>query len=280
MVDTLTLVHFLLLGFAVVASFRFPLIAPSMVLTSIGLAHYIGLIDLIGIITLVVFYSLAWYLPKTETLNVWLRRAVHGCFILMCIGLAAHVFPGFNKYVVFQNLQKSDLSIPYSLILSIDKVHIFFAVLMAVRTFHTSYVINNRVAQYLILTVILLGLLQYASIPIGLMKFDFGLPQWTPIWAFSNLLFTSAAEEAFFRHYLQRRLHKRMPPALTIIIVGVLFGLAHFAGGPIFMILAALAGIGYGTIYYLTGGKLLAAILIHFGFNLTHLILFSYPLPL
>ncbi len=281
MLDILTITHFIVMGFAVIASFRFPLISPTLVLVLIGLGHYIGFLEPVGIAVLIAFYALAWYLPKTDQhRNIWVSRAAHTVFILFCIALAAHIFPGFNNFQFLDAVQKSSSSIPYDFYLNVDKWHVFFGVMLAVRTYELPYYINNRYTQYIIATVALMGLLQYLSIPLGLMKFDFGFPQWAPIWAFSNLLFTCAAEEAFFRHYLQRRLHKKFLPAKAIGIVAVLFGLAHFAGGPLFMVFAALAGVGYGTIYYLTGGRLLAAMFAHFTFNLSHLILFTYPLPL
>ncbi|MDF5804597.1 CPBP family intramembrane metalloprotease [Pseudomonas aeruginosa] len=64
-------------------------------------------------------------------------------------------------------------------------------------------------------------------------------------------------------------------PALAL--ASALFGLAHFAGGPLLMLFAGLAGLIYG-LAWLWSGRLWVATLFHFGLNLTHLLLFTYPL--
>ena len=50
----------------------------------------------------------------------------------------------------------------------------------------------------------------------------------------------------------------------------------HLAGGWRYAALAAIAGLGYGWAMRRTG-RLEAAVLTHFGLNLVHLLLFSYP---
>ena len=56
----------------------------------------------------------------------------------------------------------------------------------------------------------------------------------------------------------------------------MLFGVAHLAGGAVYVALAAVAGIGYGWIYASTR-SIAAAILAHAGLNTVHFLLFSYP---
>jgi membrane protease YdiL (CAAX protease family) len=60
------------------------------------------------------------------------------------------------------------------------------------------------------------------------------------------------------------------------LIAALLFGLAHFAGGPLLIFFAALAGLIYGLAWQWSG-RLWIATLVHFAFNLTHLLLFTYP---
>lgn len=88
-------------------------------------------------------------------------------------------------------------------------------------------------------------------------------------------------EEAVFRGYLQetlsRRFHEsRYGDALAIGVGSILFGLAHFAGGEVLIVLSTLAGVGYGPAYRVSG--LQAAVLAHFGLNLAHFTLFTYPM--
>ncbi|MNP62935.1 CAAX amino terminal protease self- immunity [compost metagenome] len=61
-----------------------------------------------------------------------------------------------------------------------------------------------------------------------------------------------------------------------MIAASVLFGLAHIGGGWQWVLLATLAGTGYGIAYH--RGGLAAAVSTHFGFNLLHFGLFTYPM--
>ena len=110
-------------------------------------------------------------------------------------------------------------------------------------------------------------------------------PKWPAIlavWLPANLFLTCVAEETFFRGLLQRNLARalrgRVPaPALAALLVAaVAFGVAHVAGGATYVLLATLAGVGYGAAYHLTG-RVEASILVHYTLNLAHLVLFTYP---
>jgi len=57
-------------------------------------------------------------------------------------------------------------------------------------------------------------------------------------------------------------------------VAAFLFGLAHFDGGIIYVMLATLAGIGYGLAYDLTG-RLHYAVWVHFAVNTVRLLAFS-----
>jgi hypothetical protein len=108
-------------------------------------------------------------------------------------------------------------------------------------------------------------------------------PKWPPLtwlWMINNLLLVAVCEEALFRGYLQGilgpKLFKGKSPYIPLFITALLFGLAHTTGGPALMLLAFIAGSGYGWAF-LKGG-MLAAILTHFLFNVLHFLLFTYPM--
>jgi membrane protease YdiL (CAAX protease family) len=63
---------------------------------------------------------------------------------------------------------------------------------------------------------------------------------------------------------------------LAISAGAVLFGLAHFAGGATYVTLATAAGAGYGIVYHRTR-SIEMSMLVHFGLNATHFLLFAYP---
>lgn len=55
-----------------------------------------------------------------------------------------------------------------------------------------------------------------------------------------------------------------------------LFGLAHWTGGWSYVLLAALAGLGY-ALAFRASGRIEMAILAHFGLNAMHFLLLTYP---
>lgn len=50
--------------------------------------------------------------------------------IIACVGLAAHLFPGFNNLLVLDKVSKSTESSAFSLYLNFDKPMILFALLL------------------------------------------------------------------------------------------------------------------------------------------------------
>jgi membrane protease YdiL (CAAX protease family) len=55
-----------------------------------------------------------------------------------------------------------------------------------------------------------------------------------------------------------------------------LFVIAHAAGGWRYVALAAVAGAGYGTVFY-RSRSIEMSILAHFALNCAHFLLFTYP---
>lgn len=105
---------------------------------------------------------------------------------------------------------------------------------------------------------------------------------WLAYWLAYNLLYTCVLEESFFRGMAQTALvqgfKQRLAPAHArlagIAAASILFGLAHFGGGATYVILATIAGVGYGLAYDLTG-RLHHAVLVHFSVNAIRLLVFS-----
>ncbi len=78
------------------------------------------------------------------------------------------------------------------------------------------------------------------------------------LWLVNNALLVTLAEEALFRGYVQQRLsacagsHRAWGGLGGVAVAAVLFGLAHYAGGWQWMLLAGLAGAAYGAAYKAT----------------------------
>jgi membrane protease YdiL (CAAX protease family) len=112
-------------------------------------------------------------------------------------------------------------------------------------------------------------------------SFDPKFPRESWLWMGVNLGFTCVAEEALFRGFIQaqlQRLWRNRPRGawLALSVAAVLFGLAHAGGGPAYVALATVAGVGYGWVYLRTG-CIEASILTHFALNATHFFFFTYP---
>ena len=60
------------------------------------------------------------------------------------------------------------------------------------------------------------------------------------------------------------------------LIGALLFGVAHIAGGLHYVILATVAGLGYGWVYHKTQ-RVEACILLHVLLNTVHILFFTYP---
>ena len=119
------------------------------------------------------------------------------------------------------------------------------------------------------------------------------LLQFAPKWPdfalqfiFCNLLLTCVAEEGFFRGLLQRPLYQWLSQRgfssnqaawCAIVLVSMLFGLAHLAGGFAYALVATVASVGYGWAYQ-RSGRIEVAIVAHAALNVVHLTLFTYPM--
>lgn len=124
-------------------------------------------------------------------------------------------------------------------------------------------------------------------IPVAYLGFglapDPKLPPWAGPWLVVQTAFVALPEEAFFRSLCHEPLRRawqgwRYARIGPIVVTAVLFGVAHAGGGAALVLLALLAGIGYGWAY-LRGGGVEAAIVAHVTLNAVHAFGFSYPWP-
>ena len=204
--------------------------------------------------------------------------------IVFSLALMAHVVAGFSNVLIVRDAVLSPDAVPYTLFLNFDKAQIGLFLLA-----FGPPLIASRTDWVKMLTAalprlgLLIAIVMVCALAIGQVRFDAKWPAFFPIWAAANLLFTCAAEEALFRGVIQRRLQGPStgsggtPREIAgLLIAGVLFGVAHFAGGGTAIVLATIAGIGYGWIYWRTN-RIEGSILAHFLLNTTHILFFTYP---
>jgi membrane protease YdiL (CAAX protease family) len=237
-----------------------------------------GLLDWRAGIPLVLLLAAAYAVAPRRT-QTW-RIAGHIVFVALALGLGFHLLPGFHNPQVIGPVRLTLDAVPFTMYLNLDKPLAGFWLLLVwpVLPLHRgkwSWVRGLSIG--LATAVVCLGL----ALALGEVAFA---PKWPAIawlWALNNLLLVCLTEEALFRGYLQEELTRRFAElrggeAVAIALAAALFGLAHMAGGLGYVLVAGLAGVGYGIAYRY--GGLQASVLAHFGLNLVHFSLFTYPM--
>ncbi len=225
------------------------------------------------IYTAIFGFSVYYYYQKKNRLLFFLVLA-------LSIPLFFH-FPilDFNNYRYLHNITLTSDSSPYNLYFNLDKALI--GIFIIAFSFEYKKIEFLPILKLLVINLLLMGVVFFVLATIlGYSKFEPKLPYFTPVWILANLFFTCIAEEAIFRRLIQQKIYDSLTGKFalvtSILIASATFGLAHFKGGITYMILASLAGMFYGYIYY-KSKRIESSILLHFTFNLTHLLLFTYP---
>ncbi|NHB93791.1 CPBP family intramembrane glutamic endopeptidase [Photorhabdus cinerea] len=201
--------------------------------------------------------------------------------LLLAFGVALflHLIPGFNNLKYLDKVQAGPHSAPFSMYFNFDKALIPFLLLCCMPgLFTTKPLAKVRPYAWIILAIAIPVLLSVAT-ALGGLAVELHMPQWLPAFILANIFFVSLAEETLFRGYIQQRLSQWIHPYFALIITALIFGGAHFAGGPLLMIFATLAGLIYG-LAWMWSGRLWVAVGFHFTLNLVHLLLFTYPIKL
>ncbi|PAF52884.1 CAAX protease family protein [Helicobacter sp. 13S00477-4] len=209
--------------------------------------------------------------------NTTLRIPTEILLFISTILLVLHFLPGIENLRILDKVTIGPHSTPYTMYFNFDKALIPFILFMIVPTLFNAGTSKKQVWWHWILLVISVPLLLLIAMAIGGLKIEPHFPNWLWQFALANLFFVSLAEEALFRGYIQQRLSKITGNLIALFITAILFGMMHYSGGYLLVIFAILAGLIYG-IAWMWSGKLWISTLFHFGFNLTHLLFFTYPM--
>jgi len=209
------------------------------------------------------------------------RYLGHGLFIFLALALALHWLPGFSNGRGIAPHRLTDDAVRFSMYLNLDKPLIGFWLLL-----FCPWIVGRRSLRLSVYaTALALALSVVLALGGALLL---GMISWAPkwpdnawLWIANNLLLVTLVEEALFRGYIQgglSRHFKHLPYGenLALLLASLVFGLAHLGAGWQWVLLAGLAGVGYGLAYRF--GGLGAAIATHFGLNLLHFALFTYPM--
>lgn len=208
------------------------------------------------------------------------RMLGYALFIAVALSLRAHLVPGFHNPLVLDT-QFSEGATRFRMYFNLDKLLIVLWVAYAWRQVKWEASPQRAVAVGVVVSAATLVLCIGMAWGSGLVVWDPKWPSTAWVWALNNLLLVCVAEEVLFRGFIQSGLSQqwrkwRHGPLAAIAVGAALFGLAHAGGGYAYMLLAAIAGVGYGFAY--RRGGMLAAVVAHAVFNMIHFGFFTYPM--
>ncbi|HCG0992994.1 TPA: CPBP family intramembrane metalloprotease [Pseudomonas aeruginosa] len=252
------------------------LLALALLLATCCLAFYDGVLAPPAVAALAALGVLALLRRRLAARRAW-ALGLELLLVAGAVGLFLHLLPGFANPRVLDKAVVGPQSLPFTMYFNFDKALVPFLLLACLPSLFRDEARAPGRPWYWLLLVAAVPALLLLAVGVGLLRPELHAPAW--LWQFilANLFFVSLAEEALFRSYLQQRLGQWLGPWPALALASALFGLAHFAGGPLLMLFAGLAGLIYG-LAWLWSGRLWVATLFHFGLNLTHLLLFTYPL--
>lgn len=209
------------------------------------------------------------------------RVAGHALFLLLAAALFLHLMPGFHNPQVIAPARLSPDALPFGMYLNLDKPLVAFWVVLVMAPPMLARTARTTLAAALLACAA--AVLACLGLALALNVVGWA-PKWPDtgwLWLVNNALLVTLTEEALFRGYVQQQLSIRWRRHAwggwaALAVAAVLFGLAHYAGGWQWMLLAGLAGVAYGVAYRY--GGLAAAVLAHLGLNAAHFGWFTYPM--
>lgn len=211
-------------------------------------------------------------------------------FFLFCTATAIscalifHLLPGFHNWQILSKVQISPDGLPYSLWLNFDRPWVgLFPLALTIPLISSKAAFLKMLKIGLPLSILGILIMIGISVGSGQIRWDLKIPLFFFIWVIDNLIFVCIPEEAFFRGFIQKGIYdwfeeRKWAGLMSIFLTSLLFTLAHihWIKDPFFLAFVCLASIIYGTIYQITR-SIEASILCHFGLNLAHVLLFTYP---
>ena len=230
----------------------------------------------VALAALAVMAVVAFFCFRRKEADV-LAKVGEGLLVLSAGALMLHLVPGFTNPVIVAGAKAGPESAPFTFYYNLDKALIPFLLLGCLPGLlkRPAAPPGNRL-WWLVLLLSLPLLLLIATLAGGL-RVELHHPEWLGSFMLANLFFVSFAEEALFRGWLQQRLSQLVGNGWGLLAASIVFGLVHAAGGTMLVCFATVAGLIYG-LAWLWSGRVWVSTLVHFAFNMLHLLFFTYPL--
>ncbi|WP_380183082.1 CPBP family intramembrane glutamic endopeptidase [Kalamiella sp. sgz302252] len=219
--------------------------------------------------------AVAFFCHRQQERNA-LTLAAEAFLVCSAVALMLHLLPGFQNLVVVSGVKAGPESAPFTFWYNFDKALVPFVLLGTLPTLLKRPAVPPANRLWWLVLLLSAPLLLLVATLAGGLRVESHSPAWLGSFMLANLFFVSLAEEALFRGWLQQRLSERLGNFWGLAIAAVLFGLAHAPGGALLVCFAALAGVIYG-LAWLWSGRVWVSTLLHFAFNLLHLLFFTYP---
>lgn len=237
-----------------------------------------------GIILFIAFFLFCYLYSKITNLFFRIPVGVALSFIIFIV--TSTYLPWFKNIIILDKVRFSEISTPFTMQVNLAKDLCGLMMASLLFTWNQKwqdwkYSLQGIFIPICILTIILMA----PALATHFIKFNFKIPSESLLYILDNLLLVSVVEEVFFRGFIQQNLKKlfihikcnsQISSIFAILISAIYFGFAHYHSGIIMIILAAVAGIGYGYVFKKTN-RLESAILTHFTVNFIHFIFFTYP---
>jgi membrane protease YdiL (CAAX protease family) len=282
---------FAFLWIAILSAFlkrRYFTVSLPLAIVSLILSLYTGVIDFVALAPLgllISTVSFCGFFSRSD--KRYARFLFWTCTVIVVVfsyGLGVHFFNGFNNPLIVDSVKLSPDSIPFTLYWRYDKAFVAFSLVLYFRTIQNKVTFNQKRFTLGLLVILVTPLITLVvALVAGIVHWDPKFPAFFLYWTLSNLFITSTAEEGFFRGIIQYQTSNGLRTLLnhsgiaSVTVAALLFGIAHIAMGGTFVVVAIIAGFGYGAVFHLTG-RLEASIIAHFIVNTTHLLVFSYPM--
>lgn len=240
------------------------------------------------LIFVALYIYVTWSLSahQSKPANPWITRLFQLSWFVLSAGLIIHKLPGYQGLLIAESVALKAGSLPTSFYLNVDKALFSWSALCFAPLIKRSFPSNTQVRWWIpvLLVPCGIGAVVVIAVSTGIVTWQIAVPAWFPLLALSNLINTCVAEELLFRGLLFKFVTNKLPATLSstarnllvLAITSAIFGLAHFAGGTSYMIVATVAGLLYGTVYLLTG-RIIFAVLTHWLLNITHMLVLTYP---